>query len=291
MTLAGSEVYLNNTWLPRDEATVSVFDRGFIFGDGVYELVPAYRHVPFLAERHIARLERSLDAVGIPNPKSAQEWLELIDTAAKRQSFGEQRIYLQVTRGVAPRLHRFPTQPLPTVLIFIDQLVRPDAAQATQGSKAITMPDFRWKRGDIKSISLIAAVMCSEAAAQASATETILLRDGHLTEGASSNILIASDGKLLTPPLDRSVLPGVTLSYIDELAAKAAIKLDYGAVTETQLRTADEILLTSSGKELVAITKLDDQPVGAGRAGPLFCKLYDYYQEGIGLAGPSAVTA
>lgn len=291
MTLAGSDVFLNGNWLARDKAAISVFDRGFIFGDGVYEMIPAYHHMPFLAQRHIKRLKRSMKLVGIDNPQSDDAWLELIQTAATRQDFGNQRIYLQVTRGVAQRAHKFPEQVTPTILLFVDPLIKPSRTEAIRGSKAITLPDFRWQRGDIKSISLMAAVLCSEQAAAAGATETILIRDGLLTEGASSNILIVKDGKLSSPPIDPRILAGVTLSYISEIADLVGHPIEYTEVTEEQLRTADEILLTSSGKELVAITALDDKVVGSGKAGPMFECLYDRYHAGLPGARQDAVAA
>lgn len=268
------EVYLDGTWLPRDQARVSAFDRGFIFGDGVYELVPAYGRKPFCATGHVARLEKSLRAVGIKNPHSAAEWHALVAEAARRSVADDARIYLQVTRGVAPRLHRFPEAVTPTVFMFADPLVLPDAAVLERGLAAVTQEDFRWLRGDIKSISLMAAVMASERAAQAGAVETIFVRAGVVTDGASSNVLLARGGELFSPVVDRRVLAGVTLALLDEIASQKA-KLTFRDLGESELRTADEVLVCSSGREVIPITVLDGETVGTGKPGPLYHLLRD----------------
>ena len=275
--MTGSEVNLNGEWLARDEARISVFDRGFIFGDGVYEVIPAYGRKPFLVERHLDRLERSLDKVGISNPLSRDRWLDLISKLAQRQDFELQRIYLQVTRGIAPRLHSFPKDVPPTYLLFADEHSRPDRETILKGFLAITHEDFRWKRCDIKSISLIAAVLSSERAAQAGATEMIFLRDGILTEGASSNVLVVIDGKLLSPRVDNLILGGITLSFIEEVAKDAGHPLTFRDISEQEFRGADEIIISSSGKELVPVTTLDDDKVSSGTAGPVFIDLWDSY--------------
>ena len=275
--MTGSEVNLNGEWVARDEARISVFDRGFIFGDGVYEVIPAYGRKPFLAERHIDRLERSLGKVGIANPLSRDRWLALISELAQRQDFELQRIYLQVTRGIAPRLHSFPNDVLPTYLLFADEHSRPDRETMLNGFLAITHEDFRWKRCDIKSTSLIAAVLSSEKAVQAGATEMIFLRDGMLTEGASSNVLVVIDGKLFSPCVDNLILGGITLSFIEEVAKDAGHPLTFRDISEQEFRGADEIIISSSGKELVPVTTLDDDSVSGGTAGPVFIDLWDSY--------------
>lgn len=267
------DVYLNGAWLARASAQISVFDRGFIFGDGVYELVQSYNRKCFRADLHIARLERSLAAIGIPNPHSADEWEALFNEAATKTEHPDARIYLQVTRGSAPRRHCFPAEVTPTVFMFADELILPGEEAVTHGLKAVTETDFRWLRGDIKSISLMAAVLASEKAAQADATETIFIRDGVLTEGASSNVLVAKDGSLLSPVLDPRLLTGITLTVLAEIAEQD-IKVAYRDISEAELRSADEIMISSSGKEIVPITTLDDQQVGDGKPGPMFAKLY-----------------
>ena len=284
MTIAGSQVNLNGQWLERDQAQISVFDRGFIFGDGVYEVIPVYGHQPFLADRHVTRLGKSLAEVGITDPLGSAAWLELITTTAQRQDFPQQRIYLQVTRGSAPRLHRFPKEPQPTYLIFADPLEIPDVAIAQQGFTAVTHDDFRWLRGNIKSISLLAAVLASEFAAQAGAIETLFVRAGIVTEGATSNIIIAKDDALIAPLVDRRVLAGVTLSFIEECAHTAGCPIQYRDITMAQLQAADEVMISSSTRELAAITTLDGKAVGTGTAGPLFQRLWDIYRTRVNAA-------
>ena len=284
--LQGSDLILNGEWLPRAEAKISVFDRGFIFGDGVYEVIPAYNGKPFLADRHIARLGRSLAEAEIANPLSQQRWHELIDEIAAKQDFPHQRIYLQVTRGVAPRMHRYPlTAVEPTYLMFADEMTLVDDATAKRGFKGVTHSDFRWMRGDIKSISLIAAVLSSEIAASADATETIFIRDGLATEGASSNLLVVKDGKISSPLVDRRILSGVTLSIAAEIAAESGIGFEFRDVPEENLRDADELMILSSGKEVVAITELDGRKVGGGVAGPVFEALWAGYKKHTGVGG------
>lgn len=278
MEIPGSEVCLNGEWLPRSGARVSVFDRGFIFGDGVYEVIPAYGKRPFLADRHVARLGRSLEKVGIDNPLSGEEWLALIGEIASRQEFGNQRIYLQVTRGAAPRLHQFPERAEPTYLIFSDEMEVAGREAAERGAAAITHEDFRWLRGDIKSTSLMAAVLSSEMAASRGATETIFLRGGVLTEGASSNVLVLVGGELRTHEVDNLILGGITMSFIEEVSRDAGHPLAYREVTEAELRSAEEVIISSSGKEIVAITSLDGETVGEGKAGPVFMRLWETYR-------------
>ena len=276
--MEGSEVMLNGEWVSRDKAQVSVFDRGFIFGDGIYELVPAYGKKPFLADRHLDRLERNLGKVGMKNPLSKDQWMELLNEIASRQDFDEQRIYLQVTRGAAPRFHSFPGDPTPTYLVFVDQLLLPSQDVVKRGHHAISREDFRWQRGDIKSISLMAAVLSSEMAAQAKATETIFLRDGTLTEGASSNVLVVIGGQLFSPKVNNLILSGITLSFVEEIGKQNDHPLTYRDISEQEFRDADEIMITSSGKEILPITTLDDKKVNSGEAGPVFMDLWNTYR-------------
>ena len=267
------DVYLNGEWITRADAKISVFDRGFIFGDGIYELVQCYERVPFFADLHMRRLAKNLDAVGIPNPRTEQEWIELFNEAAKRSQHENTRIYLQVTRGVAPRRHCFPDEVKPTVFLFSDELILPDENALAKGLRGVTQEDFRWLRGDIKSISLMAAVLASEKAASADATETIFIRDGIVTEGASSNVLVVKDNKLLSPTVDLRILSGITLTVLDKVA-KELFGVEYGDISEDTLRNADEVMICSSGKEIVPITLLDDKPVGNGKPGEVYKKLH-----------------
>ncbi len=273
----GSEAYVNGRWLPRAQATVSAFDRGFLFGDGVYELIPAYGKRPFLADRHIARLLRSLEEIQLSSPRTRDEWLELVNEAAVRQEFPNQKIYLQVTRGAAPRKHAFPEQAEPTVVLFVDPFDPMTDEQASAGVAAITLQDVRWLRGDIKATSLLAAVLASQAAAQAGAAEAILLRDGWLTEGASSNVLVARDGTLASPPAAPELLSGITLDLASELAAASGPRLVRCRISANELAEADEIIISSSSREVVAVTSLDGKQVGSGSAGPIHAQLRKLY--------------
>ncbi len=274
---SGSEAYVNGRWLPRDQAAVSVFDRGFLFGDGVYELIPAYGKRTFLADRHIARLLRSLKEIRLASPRSQDEWLELVNEAAARQDFPNQKIYLQVTRGAATRKHTFPEHAEPTIVLFVDPFDPLTDEQASAGVAAITLPDVRWLRGDIKATSLLAAVLASQAAAQAGAAEAILLRDGWMTEGASSNALVAKDGTLASPPAAPELLSGITLDFAAELAASGGLEIVRRRIAASELAEADEIMISSSSREVAAVTRLDGKPVGSGRAGPIHAQLRKLY--------------
>ncbi|MBF2735993.1 MAG: aminotransferase class IV [Betaproteobacteria bacterium AqS2] len=286
MNIPGSDVYLNGEWLPRGEARVSAFDRGFIFGDGIYEVIPVYNRKPFLMDRHLERMVDNLAKVKIPDPHGGVEgWAKLVQALVDRQAFENQKLYIQITRGAAPRLHSFPDKAEPTVFMFTDEMMILSDERAKEGFKGVTMPDFRWLRGDIKSISLLAAVLGSEHARQHDATELIFIREGIVTEGASSNVLICKDGQLSSPVTDRRILPGVTVSLAEEVAAKVGMPVEHRDIAEGELRAADEVMITSSGKEIVAIVSLDGKPVGDGKSGPAFAKLWDGYREASGVRG------
>lgn len=286
MNIPGSDVYLNGAWLPRGEARVSAFDRGFIFGDGIYEVIPVYGRKPFLMDRHLERMVDNLAKVKISDPHGGPAgWAKLVQELVDRQAFENQKLYIQVTRGTAPRLHSFPDGAAPTVFMFTDEMTILSDERAKQGFKGVTMPDFRWLRGDIKSISLLAAVLGSEHARQHDATELIFVREGIVTEGASSNVLICKDGQLSSPVVDRRILPGVTVSLAEEVAAKIGMPVEHRDIAEGELRAADEVMITSSGKEVVAIVSLDGKPVGDGRSGPAFAKLWEGYRKASGVRG------
>ena len=285
MNIAGSDVYLNGDWVPRGEARVSAFDRGFIFGDGIYEVIPVYGRKPFLMDRHLERMAENLAKVKIADPHGVAGWAKLVQQLVDRQDFENQKLYIQVTRGAAPRLHSFPEASEPTVFMFTDEMTILSDERARQGFKGVTMPDFRWLRGDIKSISLLAAVMGSEHARQHGATELIFIRDGIVTEGASSNVVICKDGQLCSPVTDRRILPGVTVSLAEEVAAKIGMPIEHRDIAEGELRAADEVMITSSGKEIVAIVELDGKPVGTGQSGAAFAKLWDGYRSASGVRG------
>jgi D-alanine transaminase len=265
--------------MPLSEAKVPVLDRGFIFGDGVYEVVPVYSKVPFRLEEHLARLERSLAAVGIRNPYTLEQWRSYISALVERQPFEDQAVYFQVTRGVAKRDHAFPKHAEPTVFLMSNPLVPPPAAQVEHGATAITAHDNRWLRCDIKSISLIGNVLLRQLSAETDSVETILFRDGKLTEASASNVFVVKGGVIQSPPKNELILPGITYDVVVELARASALPLEFRDLTETEVRAADELWVTSSSKEVLAIVRLDGRPVGDGRPGPVFRRMYRLYQD------------
>jgi D-alanine transaminase len=274
-----STVFLNGKLLPVEQATVSVLDRGFIFGDGVYELVPVYSRVPFRLDEHLARLERSLGEAKIRNPYTRVQWRAHIYGLIDAQAFDDQSIYFQVTRGVAKRDHAFPKSVEPTVFMMANPLVNPPQEQVERGAPAVSAADNRWLRCDIKSISLIGNVLLRQLSAEAGAAETILFRDGKLTEASASNVFIVRRGVIESPPKSHLILPGITYDVVVELARANGLPLEFKALAEAEVRSADEIWVTSSSKEVLAIVALDGKPVGEGRPGPAFRRMYQLYQE------------
>jgi D-alanine transaminase len=272
-------VFLNGKFMPIEEARVPVLDRGFIFGDGVYELVPVYSRVPFRMDEHLARLERSLAAVRITNPYGRAEWRDIILQLVAKQPFEDQGVYFQVTRGVAKRDHAFPKDTAPTVFIMSSPLVNPPRELVDRGATAVTAVDDRWLHCDVKSISLIGNCLLRQASADAGAVETILFRDHKLTEASASNVFVVRGGVILSPPKSNLILPGITYDVIGEIARAANLPLEYRDVSESEVRGADEVWVSSSSKEVLAIVTLDGVPVGGGKPGPLFRRVYALYQE------------
>lgn len=272
-------VFLNGKFLPIEQAMVPVLDRGFIFGDGVYELIPVYSRAPFRMDEHLARLERSLAAVRIKNPYPRERWREIILELVARQPWEDQAVYFQVTRGVAKRDHAFPAGVEPTVFAMCNALVNPPGELVEKGAVAVSAVDNRWLRCDIKSISLIGNVLLRQVSADAGAAETILFRDGKLTEASASNVFVAKNGLLLSPPKSNLILPGITYDVVVEIAQATKIPIEFRDLSEAEVRAADEIWLTSSSKEILAVVALDGKPVGEGRPGPLFRKAYAGYQD------------
>jgi D-alanine transaminase len=272
-------VFLNGQFLPLEDAKVSVLDRGFVFGDGVYEVVPVYSKVPFRLEEHLARLERSLAAVAIRNPHTREQWRGFIAGLVARQSFEDQAVYFQVTRGVAKRDHAFPKNVEPTVFMMSNPLVNPPQEQVQKGGIAISAQDNRWLRCDIKSISLIGNCLLRQLSAEEGGAETILFRDGKLTEASASNIFIVKRGVILSPPKSNLILPGITYDVVTELARANGLPLELREVAEAEVRGADEVWATSSSKEVFPIVELDGRKIGDGRPGPVFHRMYQLYQE------------
>ncbi len=264
--------------MPIEKATISVLDRGFIFGDGVYEVIPVYSRKPFRLEHHLLRLQHSLDGIRLNNPYDNEHWHNLLEQIIDNNKGEDQYIYLHITRGVAKREHAFPENTAPTVFIMSSPLPEPPQKLLEQGVTAVTANDNRWIRCDIKAISLLPNVLLRQLATDVQAAETILLRDGFLTEGSSSSIFVVKDGLLLAPPKSHLMLPGITYDVVLDLAEENNIPYKVREISEIELRVADEILLTSSTREITAITRLDDQPVGCGKPGARYSQLQKLYQ-------------
>jgi D-alanine transaminase len=271
-------VFLNGRFMPDSEATISVFDRGFVFGDGVYELVPVYSRHPFRLDNHLRRLQASLDGIRLDNPYGMDGWRKLILQLIELHDYADQSVYIQVTRGVAPRDHPFPKGVPPTVFMFAQPLVTAAPELKRAGVCAVTAVDNRWSRCNIKAISLLANILLRQQAVDAECAETVMLRDGWLTEGTASNIFVAKHGVLRAPPPSNLMLTGVTYDVVLELAAANGIPVELRPISEAEVRGADELWMTSSTKEILAIVKLDGNPVGAGVPGPLAQRMDGLYQ-------------
>jgi D-alanine transaminase len=274
-------VYLNGQFMPIEEARIPVLDRGFIFGDGVYEVIPVYSRFAFRLAEHLKRLQFSLDGIRLANPHSDQEWTKLITDLIERNTAEDQYLYLHITRGVAKRDHAFPNPPVqPTIFMMSNPLLTPPTALLISGVGAISAPDNRWLRCDIKAISLLPNVLLRQMAIDAGCAETILIRDDDfMTEGAASNIFLVKNGVLLAPPKDNLMLPGITYDVLLEIAAANSIPHEVRKIAKDEIFNADEILLTSSTKEVLAITTLDNKLVGDGKPGVMFAKLHKLYQD------------
>ena len=247
-------VYLNGEFLPIARAQVSVLDRGFIFGDGVYEVIPVYSRHPFRLGEHITRLQQSLAGLRLADPLTTEKWQSLVRELVARNAPDDQSVYIQLTRGATP-------------------------AQIEEGVTAISARDIRWDRCDIKAVSLLPNVLLRQLAMDAGAAETVLFRDGMLTEGAASNIFAVERGTLLAPPKDNHMLPGITYDLVLELAEAHAVAVEIGHFPEARIRAADELWITSSTREVLAVVALDGQPVGNGEPGPLYRRMYGWYQD------------
>ncbi|KAB2935016.1 MAG: D-amino acid aminotransferase [Rhodocyclaceae bacterium] len=275
-----SLVYLDGRFMPMAEAKVSAMDRGFLFGDGAYEVIPVYSRRPFRLAEHLARLAHTLAGIRLANPLAEAEWARLIGEIVARNDGEDQSVYLQITRGADTRRnHAFPARVTSTVYIMSEPLLTPPPAQREHGIATISAPDIRWLRCDLKTVSLLANCLLRQQAVEAGCVETILFRDGFMTEGAASNIFAVKDGKLLAPPKDNLVLPGVTYDVVLELAAAHGLPAEVRPVAEAEARGADELWMTSSTKEVLPIVLLDGAPVGTGKPGPAFAKMYAWYQD------------
>lgn len=271
-------IYLNGEFMPIEEARIPVLDRGFIFGDGVYEVIPVYSRRPFRLAEHLNRLQDSLNGIRITNPHTDSEWGSLLDRIIADNEGDDQYIYLHITRGVAKRDHAFPKGVLPTVFIMSNPLMTPPKELLSTGVDAITAIDNRWLRCDIKAISLLPNVLLRQMAIDVGAVETILIREGFMTEGAASNIFVVRNNALIAPPKNHLMLPGITYDIVLELAAANGIPCEVRKVSEYEIRNSQELLLTSSTKEIMPITRLDGKNVGDGAPGSMFKRLHQLYQ-------------
>ena len=270
-------VYLNGEFLPLGNAKISVLDRGFIYGDGVYEVVPVYARKPFRMPQHLARLAHSLEGIRLADPLR-DRWTPLIGDLIARQPFDDQAVYLQITRGVAKRDHAFPQGVTPTVFMMSNPLVVPTREQVKHGVGVITAEDNRWLRCDLKTTSLVGNVLMRQLAADHDAIETVMFRNGYLTEASASNVLIVRDGRIIAPPKDNLILPGITYDATLEIAKAIGVPLDVRAVTRAEALGADEMWLSSSSKEVLAITRVDGQAFAGGAPGPVFRRVWEAFQ-------------
>ena len=285
--LPDTPCYLNGEFTALKDAKISVLDRGFIFGDGVYEVVPAYAGKLFRFDHHMARLDRSLAELRINNPMTHAEWRELAlkliadyakSTGASAEK-GDQLIYIQVTRGVAMRDHPMLPGLTPTVFVMVNPMKLPSAQQRALGVACVTADDFRWEKAHIKSTSLLGAVFARQISVDAGALETVMFRDGYLSEAAASNVWVVKDGKVMGPPKDKLVLEGIRYGLIEEICRASAIGFELRRITRAEVLAADELLLSSATKEVLPVTLLDGQPVGNGKPGPIYATLYAAYQQ------------
>ena len=288
--LPSTPCYLNGVFSPLNEAKVSVMDRGFIFGDGVYEVVPVYAGRPFRFTQHMARLDRSLRELRIPNPMTPDQWQGLVGELLTRfaastgvpSSQGDQLIYIQITRGVAMRDHVMPANLTPTLFAMVNTMRTPSAEQLAQGVACVTADDFRWQKAHIKSTSLLGAVFARQISFDAGALETVMFRDGHLSEAAASNVWVVKDGTVIGSPKDNLVLEGIRYGLIEEMCRSIGVPFALRRVSRAEVLDADELLLSSATKEVLSITRLDGEPVGhashRGQRGPISVRLHAAYQ-------------
>jgi len=271
-------VYLNGLFLPLEDAKISVLDRGFIYGDGVYELIPVYDREPYRLAGHLARLQRSLDGIRLANPHTMAEWEAIVRELIARMPFADQGVYFQVTRGVAKRDHAFPVGVAPTVFMMSNPLVLPTPEQIERGVAVITGTDERWLHCDLKTISLLGNVLARQAAVDAGGVESVLFRNGYLTEASASNVLLVKDGVVIAPPKDNLILPGITYDAAFDLAREGGLTVKMRPLAREEALAADEMWLSSSTREVLAVTTIDGSPFAGGRPGPVFRKIHALFQ-------------
>ena len=284
--------HFNGEFLPLDRIRISPLDRGFVFGDGVYEVIPVYGGRPLRGRAHFERLQRSMDEIRLVNPHTVDEWMAITMKLLESHP-GDQSVYIQVSRGAPPkRDHVIPVGLQPTVFMMCYPLASPSKEQVEAGVACVSARDFRWEKCHIKSTSLLGNVLARQISADAGAVETILFRDGFLTEASASNAFIVKNGVVAAPPQDHMILLGITYDLLTRLANEGAIRLEIRPITEAEVRGADELWLSSSTKEVLAVTLLDGKPVGGGKPGPMFRRMHALYQEHKAkLASPESVAA
>ena len=277
-----STVFLNGEFEAAEQAKVSVFDRGFLLGDGVYEVIPAYSGALFRLEEHLTRLQQSLDAIHLKNPYSVSQWRTILQEIVQKNNHVDSSVYLQVTRGVAVRDHAFPSDVQPTVFAMVNKITPLSAEYYENGVAAITLEDNRWSRCNIKAISLLPNVLLRQQAVDQGVAEAILIREGFVTEGAASNAFAVINGVVITPPKSQHLLPGITRDLVVAMAQQHGIPNAEKEISLAQLQSADEIWLTSSTKEILPVTQLDEKPVGSGKPGDVWhrmSKIYGHFKK------------
>ena len=277
--MTNTPAFLNGEYLPLEECRVSVLDRGFIFGDGIYELITVYNKKAFYLQQHLERLERSMAETKVPNPFAKSEWLTLINNLIQQAEHDDLAIYIQVTRGVAPRDHIFPKSTQATVFAMANPLPKVSNEYLENGVELITSEDIRWKRCDIKVISLLANILAKQEAAEADAVEAVLIRDGFALEGSASNLFVVREGVVYTHPKDNLILPGITRDFVLQLLDELNVAYKEQAIPKGWLYSADELWITSSTKEVLAATKIDEKIVGDGKPGEFWRKTHALYQQ------------
>ncbi|WP_457669688.1 D-amino acid aminotransferase [Thiolapillus sp.] len=271
-------IYLNGEFIPQENACVSVMDRGFLFGDGVYEVIPAYAGQPFRLREHLRRLDASLEGIRMSPPLDEDQWRDILQRLLAQRGDADQQIYLQITRGAyGKRLHTIPEDINPTVMAFATELARRDPELVKQGMSVITLDDIRWDRCNIKAITLLANILSQQQARDEGAQEAILVRDGQANEGTASNLFIVKDNLIITPPKSRHLLPGITRDLVLELARDAGLPYAEASISVEELEAAEEIWITSSTKEVMPVTRLNGHPVDNGHPGPMWEKMDALY--------------
>ena len=274
------DVYLNGDILPLSQAKISVLDRGFIFGDGIYEVVPVYNRKSFRLEHHVARLMRSLNKISLHTSNTAEDWMKLMTLMAERAPWDDSLVYLQVTRGVAKRDHQFPNPAVkPTIFLMAAPRTAPSEEEINRGLRTVSMDDMRWFHCDIKSVSLLGNVLSKQYAVDRGVDDVFQFRDGFLSEASSANIWLVKEGVVVAPPKDNLVLEGVRYGLIEELCQAEGIPFELRPISQEEVAQADELFLSSATKEILPIVELDAKAIANGEVGPIYKRLKQAYNK------------